>query len=378
MYDEARERGARFRALSELSRKMTASLDLQQVFDYAVQAAVDLLNLALARLWVWQEATGCLRVFASAGDADLLQPARETFSAGEGIMGAVFQSLKTVTLTDPGQDARYAEREWALRMGVRSVAVVPLRLGDRAVGVLSVARRGGGGFRADDIELLTAFAQNVAIAIENARLFRKGRLAVEELLRLRKLSILSEIGSVMQGTMQMDTLLQVVLTGVTYGEGLGFNRAMLLLVDEARQILRGRMGVGPGSGEEAAAVWGALTSAPRPLAEVIAERTARRGDREDSAFDRLARSFRIPLRGAEASWCAPRSRGVRTGSPTPGTIPASIRTGKGGWTWTSSPAPRWSPREEWWASWSWTTSSTASRSRTRTSNSSPPLPRRPA
>jgi len=52
LYEEACMRSARFRALSELSRKVTASLDLQQVFDYAVQAAVDLLDLALARLWV--------------------------------------------------------------------------------------------------------------------------------------------------------------------------------------------------------------------------------------------------------------------------------------------------------------------------------------
>ena len=301
LYHEARERGAQFRVLNELSRKVTASLDVQQVFDYAVQAAVDLLNLSLARLWVWQESAACLRVCASAGDADLLQPPRETFPPGEGVMGAAFRSMEAVTLADAGQDPRYAEREWALRMGVRSVAVVPLRLGERAVGVLSVARRSSGGFRADDMELLTAFAQHVAIATENARLFReKERLAVEELLRLRKLSILSEIGSVMQGTMQVDALLQVVLTGVTYGAGLGFNRAMLLLVDEARQILRGRMGVGPSSGDEAAAVWGALTATPRPLVEVIAERTMRRGEREDSAFDRLARSFRIPLRGTES------------------------------------------------------------------------------
>ncbi len=300
LYHEARERGARFRALSELSRKVTASLDLQHVFDYAVQAAVDLLNLALARLWVCEEAGGCLRVSASAGDADLLQPPRETFAPGEGVMGAAFRSLEVVTLTDPGEDPRYAEREWALRMGVRSVAIVPLRLGERAVGVLSVARRNGGDFRPDDIEVLTAFAQHVAIAIENARLFReKERLAVEEMLRLRKLSVLSEIGSVMQGTMQVDSLLHVILTGVTYGGGLGFNRAMLLLVDDSHQMLRGRMGVGPSSGDEAAAVWGALTAAHRPLIDVIAERAAGRGDREGSAFDRLARTFRIPLRGTE-------------------------------------------------------------------------------
>jgi len=301
LYDEAKERGARFQALNELSRKMTASLDMQRVFDYAVQAAVNLVNLALAQLWVWEEATGCLRVYASAGDADLLEPPLDMFPAGEGVMGAVFRSLEVVTLSDPGEDPRYADRERAQRLGVRSAAVVPLRLGERAVGVLSVARRRGGGFKTDEIEFLTAFAQHVTIAVENARLFReKERLAVEELLRLRKLSILSEIGSVMQSTMQMDALLHAILTGVTYGAGLGFNRAMLLLVDESRGILRGRMGVGPSSGEEAAAVWGALTSAPRPLAEVIGARAPSRGERADSPFDRLARSFRIPLRGTQS------------------------------------------------------------------------------
>jgi signal transduction histidine kinase len=174
-------------------------------------------------------------------------------------------------------------------------------LGERAVGVLSVARCSGRGFQADDIELLGSFAQHVAIAIENARLFReKERLAVEELLRLRKLSILNEIGSLMQSTMQVDALLRVVLTGVTYGGGLGFNRAILLLVDESRRILQGRMGVGPNSGEEAAAVWEALKSQPRPLAEVLAERAALREGQAPSAFDRLARDLRIPLQGPES------------------------------------------------------------------------------
>ncbi|RPI10149.1 MAG: GAF domain-containing protein, partial [Zetaproteobacteria bacterium] len=297
LYDEARVRSARFRGLSELSRKVTASLDLQQVFDYAVQAAVDLLDLALARLWVWQESAGLLHVRASAGDPELLPPIRDTFAAGEGVTGTAFRSLEVMTLGDAGNDPRYAERTWAHQLGVRSVAVVPVCLAEKAVGVLSVARRTGRAFTADDIELLTSFARHVAIAIENARLFReKERLAVEELLRVRKLSILSEIGSAMQGTMQVDALLRVVLTGVTYGGGLGFNRAIVLLVDESRQVLRGRMGVGPGSGDEAGAIWGALSAERHPLGELVAERSALRDDAGGSAFDRLARSFKIPLR----------------------------------------------------------------------------------
>jgi signal transduction histidine kinase len=56
------------------------------------------------------------------------------------------------------------------------------------------------------------------------------------------------------------------------------------------------MGVGPGSGEEAARVWTALTSPARSLREIIAERAAHLRDGPETGFDRLARSLVVPLR----------------------------------------------------------------------------------
>ncbi len=296
LFDEARTRTARLNALSELSLRVTGSLDLQQVFDYIVRAAVDLLGLALARVYVWQEETGHLHLRASAGVPDLIPYPRETFRPGEGVAGDVFRSLTVTTLSDAGTDPRYAEQAWAQEVGVKSVAVIPLLLGERAMGVLSVSRRAHRPFAADEIGLLTSFAQHAAIAIENARLFHETeRLAQDNLLRLREISILNEIGMAMQGTMQLDALLQVILTGVTFGGGLGFNRAILLLVDESRRVLVGQMGVGPGSGEEAARVWTALTSPTRSLREIIAERAAHLRDGPETDFDRLARSLVVPL-----------------------------------------------------------------------------------
>jgi GAF domain-containing protein len=297
LFEEARVRSARLNALSQLSRTVTSSLDLQRVFDYAVQAAVDLLDLALARVYVWREDTGLLHLEASAGAADLIPYPREAFAPGEGIVGTVFHSQVVVTVADAGRDPRYAERAWARQVGVKGVAVIPLLLGERAVGVLSVSRRADRAFDADEIGMLKSFAQHAVIAIENARLFHEAeRLAQDNLLRLREISILNEIAMAMQGTMHLDALLEVILTGVTFGGGLGFNRAILLLADESRNVLEGRLGVGPASGEEAAQVWTALTSASHSLRDVIAERAVhvRRGG--DTAFDRLARSLLIPLR----------------------------------------------------------------------------------
>jgi GAF domain-containing protein len=297
LFEEARTRSARLNALSELSRTVTSSLDLQRVFDYVVRAAVDLLALALARVYVWQEATGLLHLRASAGAPDLIPYPREAFTPGEGVVGTVFSSLTAMTITDAGHDPAYAEQAWARQVGVKSVAVIPLLLGERAVGVLSVSRRARRPFDPDEISLLTSFAQHAAIAIENARLFQESeRLAQDNLLRLREISILNEIAMAMQGSMHLDALLQVILTGVTFGRGLGFNRAILLLVDESRRVLEGRMGVGPSSGEEAARVWSALEFPSRSLREVIAERAASLREGVDTAFDRLARSLVIPLR----------------------------------------------------------------------------------
>jgi signal transduction histidine kinase len=73
-----------------------------------------------------------------------------------------------------------------------------------------------------------------------------------------------------------------------------------LLVDDTRRDLVGRLGVGPASGEEAAAIWGRLMAQHRPLAEVIAERAKLGDDRDPSPFDRLTRTLRIPLHDSES------------------------------------------------------------------------------
>ena len=77
--------------------------------------------------------------------------------------------------------------------------------------------------------------------------------------RNQELSRLFFISSAMRGTLDLDRVLRMVLTAVTMGDGLGFNRAILFLVDEDKDILRGAMGVGPASYEEAFHVWERLS-----------------------------------------------------------------------------------------------------------------------
>ncbi len=114
--------------------------------------------------------------------------------------------------------------------------------------------------------------------------------------RNQELSRLFFISSAMRGTLDLDRLLRMVLTAVTMGDGLGFNRAILFLVDQEKQILRGAMGVGPASYEEAFHVWERLSLEKKTLPDIMQEIDTGLM-RKDSFFDKLSRSIEIPLNG---------------------------------------------------------------------------------
>ncbi|MBF0557934.1 MAG: PAS domain S-box protein [Nitrospirae bacterium] len=108
------------------------------------------------------------------------------------------------------------------------------------------------------------------------------------------LSKLLMISSAMRGTLELDKLLRMVLTAVTMGDGLGFNRAMLFLLDEATNTLRGAMGVGPASHEEAWEIWSRLTTEQKSLNSIM-EDIEKGPLRKDSFMDRLCCGVEVSL-----------------------------------------------------------------------------------
>lgn len=71
----------------------------------------------------------------------------------------------------------------------------------------------------------------------------------------KQLNVFREVSASIQKTHELDRILHTILTSVTAGHGLGFNRAMIWLVNEERTKLQGIMGVGPMSSEEGYKTW---------------------------------------------------------------------------------------------------------------------------
>ena len=67
---------------------------------------------------------------------------------------------------------------------------------------------------------------------------------------VRELEFRTTVTTAMLSTLDPDQVLYVILSGITSGDGLGFNRAFLFLLDEAGRFLRVNMALGPPSGPE--------------------------------------------------------------------------------------------------------------------------------
>ncbi|MBI4686899.1 MAG: GAF domain-containing protein [Nitrospirae bacterium] len=109
----------------------------------------------------------------------------------------------------------------------------------------------------------------------------------------QELSRLFLINSFVRSTLDLDRLLRMVLTVVTMGNGLGFNRALLFLVDESKDILKGVMGVGPASYEEAGKVWISLEGKG---IEDLMEQIEKGSFKMDTYLDTVSRNINISLR----------------------------------------------------------------------------------
>jgi diguanylate cyclase (GGDEF)-like protein len=117
-----------------------------------------------------------------------------------------------------------------------------------------------------------------------------------ELERLEwEFSLLYEVSNAMRSTLKLDQIFYIILTALTSHEGLGFNRAMLFLVNNKDTVLEGVMGIGPHSAEEAGKIWHALSSSKKTLEDFIASYDTFKRDSE-SRLNSMVKGIKIPLR----------------------------------------------------------------------------------
>ncbi|MCX5656658.1 MAG: sensor domain-containing diguanylate cyclase [Candidatus Omnitrophica bacterium] len=110
-----------------------------------------------------------------------------------------------------------------------------------------------------------------------------------------EISMLYEISNAMRSTLNLDEILYIILTAVTSHAGLGFNRAMLFMVNEKGNALEGRMGIGPQSGEEAYHIWKKIEGEQMDLNDLI-EAYKEFAAKRNTPLDNTIKDIKVPLR----------------------------------------------------------------------------------
>jgi PAS domain S-box-containing protein len=172
LHDSALHRARELATLNELARTLTNVLDPQLVARETLSAVQRLIPEAAGRLWEWVREDSSLRLVVSIGLQDPDGGAQRRFVAGEGISGIAVATRQPVTSRDLASDPRFLNKAWAAAEGLASGIVVPLVYGEQVNGALVIFTRTPHDFTEDEERLLRSFADQAAIALENARLFQ--------------------------------------------------------------------------------------------------------------------------------------------------------------------------------------------------------------
>lgn len=167
-------------ALNQMSAILSESLQLNDVLDRAVRNVVDVTKVDVAMIALLDEEAGELVVSAHHGASSEFVLAVGRMKVGRGLQDNVSESGELLLVEDAFQHYDVA-RQAVKQEGIRSQLVVPMRAKGRVAGTLYVATRSVRRFLKDDVELLTAIANQIGVAAENARLYEMERLATQRL-----------------------------------------------------------------------------------------------------------------------------------------------------------------------------------------------------
>jgi signal transduction histidine kinase len=179
-------------SLVDIGRELTSTLDLSQVLVGVVRHARRLLRAKVASLLL--ERRGHFDTVATDG-AGPHYLSRGQPDIHTTLVGRVVRTGLPVTVADVRSEPGFRFAEVAEREGLVSLLSVPLRSRDRILGVLNVYSDVEREFHPQEVTLATLLAQQSAVAIENAALFREAREAGERLRKSEKLAALGRLSA---------------------------------------------------------------------------------------------------------------------------------------------------------------------------------------
>ncbi|HOX54986.1 MAG: ANTAR domain-containing protein [Candidatus Omnitrophica bacterium] len=167
-------------ALNKISKAITSDLYLEDMLKLIVTLTANVMRAKICALWLLDEASQQLKIRATQAMSQEYLKER-SLKVGEGIVGLVAKEKKPIVILDVLNDSRYKEKKLAQKEGLVSMISVPMIEKNRVIGVINCYTTTAYKFTKGDIDLLSAVANQSAVAIANTELIVKTKVIQEEL-----------------------------------------------------------------------------------------------------------------------------------------------------------------------------------------------------
>jgi putative methionine-R-sulfoxide reductase with GAF domain len=204
----------------EVSRRLSTILNERQLIIEVVEQVKAAFDYYHVHIYLLDEATGDLMMAGGTGDvgAAMLGSGHKILK-GKGLVGRAAETNIPVLVTDTSNDPNWLPHP--LLPETASEAAVPIAIADKLIGVLDVQHNNVGGLKQEDIDLLQSIANQVAIALLNARSYTVVQQRADREARI------TSIGQKIQSTTSIEGALQVAVREL--GRTLGANEIQVIL-----------------------------------------------------------------------------------------------------------------------------------------------------
>ena len=216
--------------LLEISRALTAQLDLGAVLRKILDAAAEMLS-GQAGLIALRQDDGSYAISASYG---ISPQALDLFGP---LLSDLPERADASGWTIPELERKLTLVAHAVRLSLQQVVALPMTAGDQLVGAIYIFRAHGGRFSSDERQVLESFADQAAIAVNNARLYQE---VAREKRRLDAIIEASADGVLILDAAHRITVFNRALARMT---GLSAAQALHALHDDVIQLQNQRAGM---------------------------------------------------------------------------------------------------------------------------------------
>lgn len=171
------------KALTDISRAITSDLYLEDLLKLIVMVTAKVTGVAICSLWLIDDSVNPPKIRLKATQAIAPEYVKDrSLNLDEGVVGYVVTHKRPLIIRNVLRNKRFKEKEMAKLLGLASMVGVPLRLkDDKVIGVLNCFTNEPYDFSETEVNLLTAVANQAAVAILNTELMVKTKVVQEEL-----------------------------------------------------------------------------------------------------------------------------------------------------------------------------------------------------